>query len=106
MASFNVQNKSKCNFSLATGNEQNIQLVIYVAERLLSYFQLIGSQGCKPVKGALAVNDFLFAAGIDSVNMFHLLRRVKTYATCRQAKLAKYCIRTHSKCTGSSPPIS
>ncbi len=57
------------------GNEQNIQLLIYVTERLIAYFQLISGQNGSSGQDALTVNDFLFAAGIDSVNLFHLLRQ-------------------------------
>lgn len=63
--------------SFSAGNDQNIQALKGVTEKLLNYFQLNRGQSVgqtKTAAGALAVNKFLFTVGIDNINLFRLLR--------------------------------
>ena len=77
---------------LSSGNDQNIQMLIYVAETLLSHLQatsngtprpgrpspLAASQAAAeqagPSPSISKVNDFLFVTGLDNVNLFRLVR--------------------------------
>ena len=74
-----------------TGNSQHIQTLAFVAQTLLDCLEksvppgaprasqngagrAAGSSGAVPAR-VLTVNDFLFATGLDNVNLFQLLRR-------------------------------
>ena len=78
---------SKCQFRLqftsarGAGNEQNIQLLIHVTERLDAFLsqqvpsaRSFAEETPRSSMAVSKVNDFLFMTGLDSVNFFMLRR--------------------------------
>ena len=63
---------------LAPGNARNIQAFIRAAEALSKIASASSTTANKiQTKTAWTVNDFLFSAGLDNVNMFQLVRHMK-----------------------------
>lgn len=60
----------------AAGNDYNIQLLIHVTDCLTSHLRKAAEEN-QPGKAAASVsnvNAFLFTTGLDSVNLFRLVR--------------------------------
>jgi hypothetical protein len=74
---------------MAAGNDQNIQMLLHITEKLTAYLQSVTGGGSGPQQvtasteqttgdcpssGVSSVNHFLFATGIDTINLFRLIR--------------------------------
>jgi len=74
---------------IAAGNDQNIQMLVHITEILSAYLRSAAGGGNQPTlvnasaeqtageshpSGVSSVNHFLFATGIDTINLFRLIR--------------------------------
>lgn len=68
------------NFHLCAGNARHLQALLAAATKLGAFLRPQAAAGAGGRSGAasearaMTVNDFLFAAGLDHVNLFSLIR--------------------------------